>query len=346
MKSFSARAFAKCWLFSLVIGLALLAPDRAAADDRFGRHRAIDRVVVFGTSLSDPGNAFALSGQHLEPPYSTLNPLTLIPESETPYKVGGNHFSNGLTWVEQLALPLGLWTSVRPAYVESSKGSSNYAVGGTRARNGVAGEVWLSQQVTRFLTDVGPRAPSDALYVIEAGGNDVSDALLAGNPALISEALFWVDNAIRRLHGAGARKFLIWNVPNLARTPAIQALNALPPFAGIAGFALQLTEGYNDGLGGVLGRIMNGPDPYRLQDIEIIQFNAFAKLEHVANNPARYGLQNVADACIRPGTPPPSRCPNQDRYLFWDGTHPTRAGHAIIAFLVGKALVTAVLQDD
>lgn len=348
MMSFSARAavaLAKPWLlFSIVLAFVSLAPDWAAADDRFGLHRPIDRVVVFGTSLSDPGNAFALSGQHLEPPYSTLNPLTLIPESETPYKVGGNHFSNGLTWVEQLAVPLGLWTSVRPAYVESSKGSSNYAVGGTRARNGVAGEVWLSQQVTRFLTDVGPRAPSDALYVIEVGSNDVSDALLLGNPALISEALFWVDNAIRRLHGAGARKFLVWNVPNVARTPAIQALNALPPFAGIAGFALQLTDGYNDGLSGVLGLMKNGPDP--LQHIEIIQFNAFAKLEHVANNPARYGLQNVTDACIRPGTPPPSRCPDQDRYLFWDGIHPTRAGHAIIAFLVGKALVTAVLQDD
>ncbi len=331
MSSFSARAaaVASFWLSSLVIGLTLLAPGLAAADDRFGWHRPIDRIVVFGTSLSDPGNAFALSGQHLEPPYLTLNPLTLIPESETPYKVGGNHFSNGPTWVEQLALPLGLRTSVRPAYVQSSDGSSNYAVGGTRARNGVAGEVWLSQQVTRFLTDVGPRAPSDALYVIEVGGNDISDALLTGNLAVINEALFWVDNAIRRLHGAGARKFLVWNVPNLGRAPGIKALNALP-----------------HGLGQVLGLLENGPDPYRLQDIEIIQFNAFAKLEHVANNPARYGLQDVTHACIQPGTPPPSRCPNQDRYLFWDGIHPTRAGHAIIAFLVGKALVTAVLQDD
>ena len=164
MTSFSARAAAlwpSCWLFSMVIwALVLLAPDRAAADDRFGLHRPIDRIVVFGTSLSDPGNAFALSGQHLEPPYSTLNPLTLIPESETPYKVGGNHFSNGLTWVEQLALPLGLWTSVRPAYVESSNGSSNYAVAWHEgAQWSRRRSVALSQQVTRFLKDVGPRAP-------------------------------------------------------------------------------------------------------------------------------------------------------------------------------------------
>ena len=81
-------------------------------------------------------------------------------------------------------------------------------------------------------------------------------------------------------------------------------------------------------------------------DIEIIQFDAFAKLEHVADNPARYGLQDVTHACIQPGTPPPSRCPNQDRYLFWDGIHPTRAGHAIIAFLVGKELVKALAADD
>jgi phospholipase/lecithinase/hemolysin len=348
MKSFSARAaaaLAKPWLlFSIVLAFVSFAPDRAAADDRFRLHQSIDRLVVFGTSLSDPGNAFALSGQHLEPPYLTLIPLGLVPESETPYKVGGNHFSNGDTWVEQLALP-GLWTSARPAYVESRGGSSNYAVAGTTARNGVAGEVWLSEQVRRFLKDVGPRAPSDAIYVIEVGGNDVRAALFERNPALILAATDGVKDAVRRLHSAGARKFLVWNVPNLARTPAIQTLENLPPpnpFAGIAASALQLTQIYNAGLDQAVKDLLADPD---LKNIQIIQFDAFAKLEHVANNPATYGLENVTHACIRPGTSRPSRCPNPDGYLFWDGIHPTRAVHAIIAYVVGKELEKALADD-
>jgi outer membrane lipase/esterase len=349
----SARFVAvfKSWFFSIVVAFAVLAPSGASADNRFHHHRFINSIVVFGDSLSDPGNAFALSGQHLLPPYEALDPLTLIPESETPYKVGGNRFSNGLTWVEKVAIPAGLLKSVRPAYVESSHGSSNYAVGGTRAHEtGVINEVLLSQQVTRFLTDVGPRASANALYVIAVGNLDVSDALLAGNPAILAEALFFVDQAIRRLHAAGARNFLIWNVPNLARTPAIRTLDALPlpppnPFENIAFFARLLTDGYNAGLNQVLDLISNGPDPYRLEDIRIIRFDAFARLEDIVENPARYGLQNVTDACIRPGTPPPSRCLNQDRYLFWDGIHPTRAGHAIIAVQVVKTILMEFLDD-
>src|SRR5947208_1318127 len=57
-------------------------------------------IVVFGTSLSDPGNAFALSGDAGTPPDFTLNPL-LVPSA--PYAKGGHHFSNGATWIEQFA---------------------------------------------------------------------------------------------------------------------------------------------------------------------------------------------------------------------------------------------------
>lgn len=63
-------------------------------------------------------------------------------------------------------------------------------------------------------------------------------------------------------------------------------------------------------------------------------------------NPRRYGLGDATEACIRPNVALLFRCAQPDRHFFWDGIHPTRAGHAIIAFLVGKTLVTAVLQDD
>src|SRR5688572_4326412 len=188
------------------------------------------------------------------------------------------------------------------------------------ARDGVPGEVSLSEQVTRFLTDSGPSAPSRALYVIEIGGNDIRDALLLQDPAVLGEALFFVDQAIRRLHAAGARRFLIWNVPNLARTPGIRALDEVHP-ADIGAGALALTVGYNDGLKATLDALQMLPAPHGLPGIDIVQFNAFEKLESIAEHPRRYLLRDASTACIRPFTPLPSRCEEPHRFFFWDGIH-------------------------
>src|SRR5437870_5726450 len=45
-------------------------------------------VVVFGDSLSDPGNAFVILHKVAVPPFSSLIP-------DAPYARGGLHFSNG-----------------------------------------------------------------------------------------------------------------------------------------------------------------------------------------------------------------------------------------------------------
>ena len=87
-------------------------------------------LVLFGTSLSDSGNAFALRGGTNPPPHYLLDPL---PVPGVPYARGGHHFSNGATWVEQWARSLGLAGSVRPAFASRSKKATNYAVGAARA---------------------------------------------------------------------------------------------------------------------------------------------------------------------------------------------------------------------
>ena len=97
------KAIARSWL---VLTVLFAAPGWAAAQSRFSG------IVVFGTSLSDPGNAFALVGDQSTPPDFMLNPL-LIPSA--PYARGGHHFSNGATWVEQFARSVGLGHSVRAA---------------------------------------------------------------------------------------------------------------------------------------------------------------------------------------------------------------------------------------
>lgn len=351
-------AVLKSCLFSLVLAFAVLAPSGASADDRSHHDRLIDRIVVFGDSLSDSGNAFALlGGDFVAPPdygMAGTDPVTGIPDvialiPAFPYKT--EHFSNGRrTWIEVLADAAGLGSSAKPAVLGVLLGqddgkASNYAVGGARAAP--VGSLHLGEQVGLFLLDAGGRGPSSALYVIEIGGNDIRDALVAADPfAVIGQAVNAIEQSIVALHGAGARKFLVWNVPDLGRSPALQRLNevAVP---GIAGFATFLSGVYNATLGARL-QVLAG-----LEDIDIVPFDVFENLHAIQENPRRFGLDDATTACIEPDVPtfgfpssPPFRCAPQDRHFFWDGIHPTRAGHRIIAELVAKELGAELVLDD
>jgi phospholipase/lecithinase/hemolysin len=300
-----------------LLAFALVAPEWAAAQAPF------KRIVVFGTSLSDPGNAFALAGGTNTPPDYDNDPF-LVPN--TPYARGGHHFSNGATWVEQLARPMGLAGSVGAAF-RGSGAASNYAVGGARARES-GDSPTLSVQVGAFLQDFGGAAPGNALYVVEMGGNDLRDALLAffADPTgatsgiIIADALTAIGGNIAALHAAGARKFLVWNAPNIGLTPAIAPLGP-----AVAGLANTLTQAFNAKLEAEVLVPLSG-----LPGIEIVRFDVYTKLNQIVASPAAFGLTTVNSACIRPAIAP-FACANFDEYLFWDGIHPTKAAHAIFA---------------
>ena len=356
MKVHAARA--KLWLVSILLGLVAFAPDWAAAD---GGRRPFDRIVVFGDSLSDPGNVFALTGCSLSPDeYATGLDELLVPTC--PYAKGGNHFSNGPTWVEDLGRSIGLGGNVRPAFGSSGLNATNYAVGGARAR--ADGAFHLATQIGAFFGDFPRGVSGEALYVVQFGGNDVRDGLLVAQAAgggpggvqaavqqVFGPALTSVADAIFLLwRDAGAKNILVWNVPNLGRAPAITRLDAslqqdptYVPGSVIAG-ATTLASIYNNGLPGTtftgLAGVLNGLSS-SLPGIHIMSFDTFGTLEKVAGKPQKFGLQNVTDACI--GLTPPFQCSNPDRYLFWDGIHPTRAGHAIVAIEVGKTLIVDLL---
>ena len=212
-----------------------------------GQERApYSGIVVFGTSLSDAGNAFALRGGTNTPPDYILDPL-LVPAA--PYARGGHHFSNGATWVEQFARSLRLAGSVRPAFGSDSLQATNYAVGAARAYDD-GKNVNLSDQVQKFLEDYGGAAPSDALYVIEMGGNDIRDAIVAyqaggqlAAATVLQEAIGSIAQNIQLLYAAGARDFLVWLPPNPGLTPAIQTLNQINP--GVTQLAIGLTQMFN-----------------------------------------------------------------------------------------------------
>jgi len=295
---------------------------RATAQSRFSG------IVVFGTSLSDPGNAFALSGDASTPPDFTLNPL-LVPSA--PYAKGGHHFSNGATWIEQFARTVGLADTVRPAFATNDPLVTNYAVGAARAYDDGM-NLNLTRQVDAFLERAGGVAPSQALYVVEMGGNDIRDAFqiyaVGGNGGpILPAALASIARNIQRLYLAGAREYLVWVPPNVALTPAIRSLG---PAAGA--LATTLTEAFDAGLAEMLNQLsvaLPGASVARL-DVHRIQ-NA------IIADPGAFGFTTVTTACVTPNVAP-FTCKDPDAFLFWDGIHPTKAGHAILAREAGRAV--------
>lgn len=324
--------FIRAWtLTSFLLVLALMVPGWAAAEVTF------NRIVVFGTSFSDPGNAYALTGGTTSPPYNTLDPF-LVPSDQ--YAVGGeHHFSNGETWIEQLARSLGLAENTRPAFQKSGKGATNYAVGGARAYED-GKNVNLSEQVSTFLHDFGGVAPSDALYVIEMGGNDLRDAVAVAvtggdGGAVIKEALTSIEDNLAALYGAGARKFLVWNAPNIQISPAIHILDTLIPGAGQQAKLLTIT--FNAGLDSLLKSLKGS------RRIEIVRFDLYQKINEMIANPGAIGVSVVDATCVIPNGQP-SECQTPDAFFFWDGIHPTRAVHAMVAVQV--ALTLAGEKED
>ncbi len=304
------------------LALVLAVPGLAAAQSRFSG------IVVFGTSLSDPGNAFVLVGDAATPPDFMLNPF-LIPSA--PYARGGHHFSNGATWVEQYARSVGLGDAVKPALATPDPLVTNFAVGAARAYED-GHNFNLGRQVDTYLQRTGGVASPTALYVIEMGSNDIRDAFQIyagggdGGP-VIGAALAAINANIQKLYAAGATQFLVWSSPNIALTPAIRSL---PPAAqGLGGFVTQVFNGNLTALLAQLSAVLPG--------VSFARLDAFQILNAIVANPAAFDLTNVTAACVTPGVAP-FTCKPADDYLFWDGIHPTKVGHAILGEQAAEVL--------
>jgi len=317
--------------FFVAFLFALLVPASALAE------KPGNGVVIFGDSLSDTGNKYFVTGFANTPPYSALLETLLV--SDGPYTRGGLNHSNGATWIEQYARPRGLSGFVGPALRNEGK-ASNYAYGGARARPDLViipnENQHLATQVDNFLADVNLAAPADKLYVIFVGGNDIFDAVFAlvedptgtVSNTVIHKAYSSVINQVERLALHGAQHFVVVNAPDIGMTPAARLADEA--FSPVPGALIAAASGYSQMYNYQL-YIHLAP----VAGVSVLDF--YSAFQHVIANPAEYGLTNTIDACVMPEIPP-YVCSSPDEYLFWDGIHPTRAAHGILAAFFADAL--------
>ncbi len=291
-------------------------------------HAMFSGIYVFGDSLSDGGNAFIGQGFANEPfPYTDSVPSS----SYAPFNV----FSNGPVWVQYLADDLGLPLS--PSFI----GGTNYALGGERSGELMFGATTVAAGAlggivgqANFASSGGAgMLPSDALYVINGGGNDIRRAteLFSDGTITDAEALAGIPggatnlaNAVSLLAAAGAQTILVSNVPDVGRTPDLVGQGA-----AVAQLATDLAVAFNAALDIELMSVQG-----LIPSLDLIALDTFALTSAVLDNP---GAVNVTDACtLQNGG---NGCADPDNYLFWDGIHPTTAAHRISADAALAAVV-------
>ena len=144
---------------------------------------AFDRLVVFGDSLSDSGNA--------------------------------GRFSNGPNWVDQMAARLGV------PLKSSQAGGSNFAIGGARldARSGPSS---LPAQADLYLRQAKPAARTLHI-VYGGGNDLLGALGTPQPVSAVERAITSLKNILSDLARHGATDILVPNLPDVGITPAVRA---------------------------------------------------------------------------------------------------------------------------
>ena len=280
--------------FAAALATAPLAAAPIAATD----------LIVFGDSLSDVGNAYALSGGTIPP--------------SPPYYMGQFTGPDGPVWA-------GI---VSNAFEEQGKPAHNYAVGGAETLGSAPAD--LAGQFARFATDVALDSVDlgeEPLAALWFGGNDVISAVLGGKSAeeateTAESAADAVALAAASLSPLGVDDFLFFTLGDFSLVPALLG-NAVADVASAA-FDQRLRDNVANlrSLG---------------FDARIVDTGGL--LAAVRADPGAFGFTRLFAPCVI--TDPKDRsevlqdCTGQgadaSSYLWFDPVHPSSRAHAIIA---------------
>lgn len=277
---------------------------------------AYSNWFVFGDSLSDSGNNAIAIGTD---PNQVITGNTYVPT----YPYASGRYSNAEVWTASFASSIGLSASA------SLAGGNIYAYGGARTRvPNAEGAPPLRAQVTSYLGASGGAADPGALYVIAGGGNNARDTLeaIAGGAPILRTMLldahrYAVDvgRMVDRLQAAGASQIVVWNTPDISKAPAVIAEGSL---------ATTLAARVAGSMNSALERRLAGEEGVSVLDL-------YTLFGDIVAHGGDYGFVNVSDACGAIVGCDPST------YLFWDGIHPTSAGHQLLADAMSDFVATA-----
>ena len=263
-------------------------------------------LYVFGDSLSDNGNVFALTGGTFPAP---------------PYFQG--RFSNGVVAVEHLATGLGLNNPLQ--FHDLAFGGAR--TGTTGAADGLVGApTGMLSQLSGYQSSLGGSAAnSGALYVVWGGANDMRDGFASGTVAVsMNTAITNLATIVNTLHTLGARNFLLPNLPDLGLTP--EAIGA-----GSGDGASFVSELFNQNLAQTYNALAAS-----WSDEHFYMFNVMQAQRSLISGAPGNGFSDVTHSCLHT-----AGC-NPATFFYWDTIHPTAFTHQIL----GAQMLAAVPEPQ
>ncbi len=285
--------------------------------------QTFNRLVSFGDSLSDNGNLYTATGN---PP--------------APYN---KRYTNDQVWAEYIA---GSLQSYFGAASTINTGNVDYAWGGARsdlAANSNGPIPGTPAQIAAFHAKGGTFGSGDVVS-LWAGANDIFQALpgAAANPSTAASVMTTasataagnVATQVGTLAGYGAKTIVVFNLPDLGQTPQF---NTDPAASGLATVS---ATAFNTALHTGLTTVAASASGSNIIEVDIKSaFNA------IIANPTAFGLSNASKACITVTACVTGGAAAQNTYLFWDGVHPTAAGHKLVAAMTAQYLYTPTLTQ-
>jgi outer membrane lipase/esterase len=292
-------------------------------------------IVIFGDSLSDPGNIPKFLGIDYPP---------------APYFE--NQFSNGPVYAKYLDSLFGISAPLQ-----------DYAIGGAKSGVGnIAGipgnpsiglpNAGMDGEISLYLQSK-PTPSSNDLFIVWGGANDYLNLVqsfsglgLSGaklnayltsptGPVTVTVTNLVAD--VTRLAQAGVKNFVVPNLPNLGATPLLNGK------ATTAGQGAQLSAIHNQELAAAMGQLQQQLHV----NITIVDIGAVFK--GILADPARFGVDpaHTTQQCIQS----PACVANHQNYVFWDDVHPTgqlqqELSYVFQASLDGPTTVGAELDLD
>ena len=262
----------------------------------------VDRIIAFGDSYADDGNAFELG---------------LVSPSVAPLYPTGR-FTGGTNYIDTLSQLLGV-----PVL--------NFAIGGARANPDFLTEVAVfSAGGGGVFPTVTPAFDENDLVTVSIGGNDARaygstpGASVGGAAAAAAPAVAATEVGLDVLVNAGAPtiSFLAGDTGQLPEVAA---------FPSIAAIRTAYSTAFNQGVQQVLA-------DYAADGVMVHYLDLSLVLERVQANLAAYGLTGVTCPSFAAGDLTCRLTGGEGFLIYGDLLHPTSQGSAIIARYVATQL--------
>ena len=283
-----------------LIGASALAFTTLAATPAAAQR--VDRIIAFGDSYADDGNAFELG---------------LVSPSVAPLYPTGR-FTGGTNYIDTLSQLLGV-----PVL--------NFAIGGARANPDFLTEVAVfSAGGGGVFPTVTPAFDENDLVTVSIGGNDARaygstpGASVGGAAAAAAPAVAATEVGLDVLVNAGAPtiSFLAGDTGQLPEVAA---------FPSIAAIRTAYSTAFNQGVQQVLA-------DYAADGVMVHYLDLSLVLERVQANLAAYGLTGVTCPSFAAGDLTCRLTGGEGFLIYGDLLHPTSQGSAIIARYVATQL--------